>query len=133
MSLAFVWIPRYYETVFYRLTENEIVWRRGVWFKTTGIVPYNRITNIDVTQWPLSRRLKVASLKIQTAGYSAQKTSAEIRIECVENYESLRETIMNYIKSRKPQAVETYEEKVNDRILEEVTKIRQLLEGRSKK
>jgi len=39
--VAFIWIPRYYDTVFYSLTESEIVWRRGVWFKTTGIVPYN--------------------------------------------------------------------------------------------
>ncbi|MEM2082887.1 MAG: PH domain-containing protein [Nitrososphaerota archaeon] len=33
---------------FYKLTEDEIIWKRGVWFKSTGIVPYNRITNIDV-------------------------------------------------------------------------------------
>ncbi len=44
------WIPRYYDTIIYRLTGNEIVWRRGVWFKNTGIVPYNRITNIDIVQ-----------------------------------------------------------------------------------
>ena len=23
------WIPKYYETIVYKLTENEIVWRRG--------------------------------------------------------------------------------------------------------
>ena len=35
------WIRKYYETMVYKLTKDEIVWRRGVWFKKTGIVPYN--------------------------------------------------------------------------------------------
>ncbi|MGQ9781071.1 MAG: PH domain-containing protein [Nitrososphaeria archaeon] len=73
-------------------------------------MPYNSITNIDVTQGPLSRSLRIASLKIQTAGYSAQKASAEIKIEGVEDYEALRDTIMGHVKGEKPQAVETFEE-----------------------
>jgi len=65
------WIPKYYDTMLYKLTEDEIIWRRGVWFKKTGVVPYNRITNVDINQGPISRMLGIASLKIQTAGYSA--------------------------------------------------------------
>ncbi|MBE0517366.1 MAG: PH domain-containing protein [Methanophagales archaeon] len=72
------WIPEYYETMRYKLTANEIVRRRGVWFKQTGIVPYSRITNIDTTQGPISRMLGIAALKIQTAGYSRQQTRAEM-------------------------------------------------------
>ncbi|MEM2661218.1 MAG: PH domain-containing protein, partial [Nitrososphaeria archaeon] len=32
--LVFVayWIPKYYDSIAYTLTENEIIWRRGVWF-----------------------------------------------------------------------------------------------------
>lgn len=67
------WISKYYDTMVYKLTENEVVWRRGVWFKKTRIVPYNRITNIDITQGPIPRKLEIAALKIQTAGYSGQK------------------------------------------------------------
>lgn len=77
------WIPKYYETIVYKLTENEIVWRRGVWFKKTGVVPYNRITNIDIVQGPISRMLGIVSLKIQTAGYSGQ-SPAEIEIKGIE-------------------------------------------------
>jgi membrane protein YdbS with pleckstrin-like domain len=131
---TFTWIPKYYESIFYRLTENEIVWRRGVWFKTTGIVPYNRITNIDITQGPISRNLKIAALKIQTAGYSVQRQTAEIKLEGIENHEELRETIMSYVKGRKPVAVQTFEEERTEvRVLEELTKIRQLLEKQSNK
>jgi len=131
---AFTWIPKYYESMFYKLTENEVVWRRGVWFKTTGIVPYNRITNIDITQGPISRNLKIAALKIQTAGYSGQKASAEIKLEGIVNHEELREAIIGYVKGKKPEAVETFEEERTEvKVLEELTKIRQLLEKQSSK
>jgi len=40
------WIPKYYGTIRYKLDQEEVEWHRGVWFKNTGIVPYNRITNV---------------------------------------------------------------------------------------
>ena len=122
------WIRKYYDTIVYRLTENEIIWRRGVWFKKTGVVPYSRITNIDVTQGPISRKLGIAALKIQTAGYSGQ-ARAEIKIDGIEQFEELRELIMGFVKGKKPIAVETYEEENIDlKILDELVKIRKLLE-----
>ncbi|MEM2928613.1 MAG: PH domain-containing protein [Nitrososphaerota archaeon] len=127
------WISKYYDTIFYKLTEDEIVWRRGIWFRKMGIIPYNRITNIDILQGPISRMLKIASLKIQTAGYSATSHGygglAEIRLDGIEKFEELRELIMGNIRGRKPVAVETYEEEnINLKILNELTKIRELLE-----
>ena len=127
------WIPKYCDSIVYKLTENEIIWKRGVWFKNTGIVPYNRITNIDITQGPISRKLGIAALKIQTAGYSGQQTRSEIRINGIEDFEELREVIMGFVKGKKPVAVETYEEEnIDSRILNEVVRIRKLLEKYSK-
>jgi len=126
--LLLAWARKYYDTIFYKLTENEIIWERGVFIKNTGVVPYNRVTNIDVLQGPIARKYGIASLKIQTAGYSGAKI-AEITIEGIENYEELRDLIISYIKGKPPVAVETYEEKdINARILEELTAIRKLLE-----
>lgn len=128
------WIGKYYNTILYKLTENEMVWRRGVWFKTTGIVPYNRITNIDIEQGPLSRKFGIASLKIQTAGYSVStRASAEIKIEGIEEFEKLRELIMELVRGKKPVAVETYDKEfvkgdINSQVLNELVKIRKLLE-----
>ena len=121
----------------YKLTKDEIM-RRGVWFKKTGIVPYNRITNIDIGQGPISRMLGIASLKIQTAGYSSSsggfESPAEMKIEGVEQFEELRELIMEFVKGKKPVAIETYEEKNIDlKILNELVKIRKLLEKSSEK
>ena len=127
--------PKYYDTMLYKLTQNEIIWRRGVWFKNTGIVPYNRITNIDIVQGPISRSLRIASIKIQTAGYSGPSGSggmlAEIRIEGMEEFEDLRELIMGFVRGKKPMAVEANEEDINLKILDELVKIRELMEKSS--
>lgn len=128
------WIPKYYDTMLYKLTQNELIWRRGVWFKKTGIVPYNRITNIDIVQGPVSRSLGIASIKIQTAGYSGPANGgriAEITIEGMEQFEDLRELIMGFVRCKKPLAVETYEEDINLKILNELVKIRELMEKSS--
>ena len=134
--LALYWIPKYYRTITYKLTGSDMTWRRGVWFRNTGIVPYNRITNIDITQGPVSRALGIASLRIQTAGYSGGQSGArlaEIQIEGVEKFEELREFIMAFVRGKKPVAVETYSEAdAENRMLGELVKIRKLLEKRKK-
>jgi membrane protein YdbS with pleckstrin-like domain len=128
------WIPRYYGTIRYKLTNDEVVWQRGVWFRQTGIVPYNRITNIDTIQGPISRMLGIAALRIQTAGYSGQQTRAEIGMDGIEHFEELRALLMSFIRGKKPAAVETYEaeEKTEatgtGEMLQELVRIRELLE-----
>ena len=105
----------------------------GIQFKKIGVVPYNRIINIDIGQGPISRMLGIATLKIQTAGYSGQ-ARPEIKIEGIEQFEELRELIMEFVKGKKPVAVETYEEEDIDlKILNELVKIRKLLEKSSEK
>ena len=123
------WIPKFFGTIRYRLTRSEMEWRRGVWFRQTGIVPYNRITNIDISQGPVSRHFGIASLKIQTAGYSGSTTkTSEIAIEGVEHFEELREFIMGMVRGGKPVAVETYGKGEGSDVLGELVKIRKLLE-----
>ncbi|NPV50899.1 MAG: PH domain-containing protein [Candidatus Methanofastidiosum sp.] len=125
------WIPKYYSSIFYKMTETEITWNRGVWFKVMGVVPYNRITNIDVKQGPISRGLGLASLKIQTAGYSVSSASgsfSEIKIDGMENYSEIRDILMDRVRGKKPVAVETYETQEQDIIMKEIVKIRKILE-----
>lgn len=129
--IAFIayWIEGYCRSMTYEFSEAEITWRRGIWFKKTSIVPYSRITNIDVEQGPISRILGIASLRIQTAGYSARRPRAELRIEGVKDYEGVRSFILEQIERGKPAAVEVLEEEdVGSRILSELTRIREILE-----
>jgi membrane protein YdbS with pleckstrin-like domain len=127
------WIPLYYATVVYRLTDDEITWRRGVWFRRTGIVPYTRITNVDIVQGPVMRWFRISSLKIQTAGYSAQ-AQAELSLEGIEEPEELREVIMGFVRGTKAAGdatgIETAPRSTDAAILAELRAIRELLETR---
>jgi hypothetical protein len=134
--LLWIWVGLYYESMSYELREDEINWKRGIWFRTTGIVPYNRITNLDVRQGPLMRALGISSLAIQTAGYSGQAVP-EIRIEAIEHAEELRELIRSQVRgcsshddgtgSAKP-VTSPSRVPTDQQILAELQRIRSLLE-----
>ena len=129
------WIPLYYRSISYRLTVTEITWQRGVWFRQTGIVPYNRITNVDIAQGPLMRFFSFSALRVQTAGYSAQ-ARAEIVLNGIEDPKDLQEKIMGFVRRGGPVAVEGEPEAppaAADAVVEELRAIRRLLEGRVEK
>jgi uncharacterized protein len=128
----FAWVELYYKSVWYELREDEMSWKRGVWFQTTGIVPHNRITNLDVKQGPVMRALGISTLAIQTAGYSGQVVP-EIRIEGMEHAEELRDLIRSLVRQTGTQGDGTGSapekpKSTGQKILEELMKIRQILE-----
>jgi membrane protein YdbS with pleckstrin-like domain len=129
------WIPLYYTTVVYRLTDDEITWRRGVWFRRTGIVPYSRITNVDIVQGPVMRWFGISSLKIQTAGYSAQ-AQAELSLEGIEEPEELREVIMGFVRGSKAAGdatgMEAAPRSTDAAILTELRALREVLEAQGR-
>jgi membrane protein YdbS with pleckstrin-like domain len=53
--IILVWIRLYYESMLHELLEDEMSWKRELWFRTTGIVPFSRITNLDIRQGPVMR------------------------------------------------------------------------------
>jgi uncharacterized protein len=134
--IVLVWVRLYYDSMWYELRDDEMSWKRGVWFHTTGIVPYNRITNLDIKQGPVMRALGISTLAIQTAGYSGQANS-EIRIEGMEYAGELRELIRSRVRStsalgdgtggNSPAPTST-----DQKILEELVKIRLVLEQQKK-
>ncbi len=140
-----VWTRLYYATMAYELHDDELRWRRGVWFRTTGIVPYNRITNLDLRQGPVMRWLHISTISIQTAGYSGQAVP-EIRIEAIEHAEELRELLRTAVRACSRggdgtgtggPAVRSAEAPVASTgtsilILDELKKIRMLLEQQKK-
>lgn len=132
---ACIWAPLYYKSVVYHLNDTEMTWKRGVFFRKTGIVPYNRITNVDIVQGPVMRLFGISHLKIETAGGGASKSSAEIQLEGISNPEPLRQLIMDFVRGQKPAAAATgteYKPQTADlqALLDEVAAIRRLLEER---
>ena len=107
LLFVLLWTVLYYKSVVYQLNRTEMTWKRGVWFRKTGIVPYNRITNVDIVQGPVMRLFGISNLKIQTAGYSGSNGSAEIAIEGIEEPEPLRAMIMDFVRGSAPSAAAT--------------------------
>jgi len=131
------WVRLYYVSMWYELRDDEMSWKRGVWFRRTGIVPYNRITNLDVIQGPVMRSLGISTLSIQTAGYSGQAVP-EIRIEGIEHADDLRELIRSQVRRSGMHIDGTGEGSLpvivpaDQKIIEELVKIRTLLEQQKK-
>ncbi len=138
--IFFAWVRLYYQSMWYELREDEISWKRGVWFRTTGIVPYNRITNIDIRQGPVMRALGISTVSLQTAGYSGQAVP-EIRIEGMEHAGELRELIRSLVRRSGAGGDGTggdaarslpVPKNADQAILGELVRIRQLLETQQK-
>jgi len=136
--VAFValWIPKYYSSIRYLFSESEMTVDMGVWWKHKSIVPYNRVTNIDVVQGPLSRRFGLGRVSIQTAGSSAGGAGsshkvAEAVILGVKNSDEVKDFVLARVKRLRPMAVEAGVPEVEDsglRILDELRKIRGILQ-----
>lgn len=136
LAVSLWWVSAYARTVGYRLSDTEIDYRGGVWWRKRATVPYGRITNVEAKQGPLARYFGVGSVAIQTAGMGAQST-AEMTISAVSDYEELKAQLLEFVREepgdgtaseRRRRADDTsgggYEE-----LLAEVRAIREHLDG----
>ncbi len=135
LVVALYWIPKFHSSIKYVLEEDEIVVEKGVWWKTKSMVPYNRITNVNIYQGPISRHYGVGRLSIQTAGFSGVNSSgqktAEADIIGIRNFEETKDAVMSYVKGLKPVAVEAeaeFPKDINREVLEELRRIRKAVE-----
>ena len=137
--LVLYWIERYHASISYTLTDNEIAVHKGVWWKKKGFVPYNRITNVNIVQGPISRSFQLGTVLIQTAGFSGGAGSAggfrpaEAVIFGIKNFEEIKDKVMNFVRGVRPVAVEAQAEvmapiDVSRQILAELKKISKALE-----
>ncbi|KAB1640823.1 PH domain-containing protein [Gulosibacter chungangensis] len=54
----------------YALRQDDIVYRRGIWWSRMVAVPYGRLQLVDINRGPVERMLGLASLKMVTAAAS---------------------------------------------------------------
>ncbi len=136
VGITAYWIPKFHSSITYVLEDDQIIVTKGVWWKKKSFVPYNRITNLNIYQGPISRRFGLGKLSIQTAGFSGTSSSggkvAESVIFGIKNFEEIKDIIMTFVKGAKPVAIEAEAEApskdINLRILQELSKIRKAVE-----
>jgi len=103
------WIPRFCGSVRFVLEDDKVVVVKGVWWRSESFVPYNRITNVNVFQGPISRRFGLGKVSIQTAGFSATSGGggkvAEAVIFGIKNFEEVKDVVLEFVRGRKPVTV----------------------------
>ena len=93
------WIGAYCHTIRYCFTSSEIAWEHGVWFHQTGNVPYNRITDVEIFQGPVSRRFGISLLKIQMASVAGSASYPGLKIHGLTDAVMLKEYILTRMKT----------------------------------
>ncbi|MFC1608345.1 PH domain-containing protein [Candidatus Latescibacterota bacterium] len=102
MVLYALWIPAYFKTLDYCIDKEAVRMSKGVFWKRRVTVPYDKITNVDISQGPLERMYNVGKIHVQTAGAGGpQGANAELRLLGVRNLEDIKETIMEGVRGQK--------------------------------
>jgi membrane protein YdbS with pleckstrin-like domain len=83
---AYAWPPRAYQHTFYRIDEQGIEIRKGVYWRIVINVPRSRVQHIDVSQGPIERRYGLGTLVIYTAGTD----HAKVELSGLEHGRALR-------------------------------------------
>jgi hypothetical protein len=137
VAIVLYWIPRFHASIQYVFEDDKIAVTRGVWWKTESFVPYNRITNVNINQGPISRHFGLGKLSVQTAGFSGTTSHggkvAEAEIFGTKDFEEIKDMIMECVKGQKPEAIEAAAEikpgtSVGQQMLAELRRIRKALE-----
>lgn len=102
------WIPAFYRTASYRFTDDEVEYRRGVFFQQKTTVPYNRITNVGISQGPIERLVNAGAVGIHTAGYGGQM-GPELTIGGVSDFADIQEQVLERVRERPSKATEADE------------------------
>ena len=94
LIIILIWVPAAYKALEYYIEEDSVKMKGGVFWRKYVTVPNKKITNIDITQGPFERFLKIGTVHIQTAGAGGQQgQKAELKIGGVKDMDKIRDTI----------------------------------------
>jgi membrane protein YdbS with pleckstrin-like domain len=139
MSPILLWIPAFYKSLEYIIDRDSVRISKGVFWRKRVIVPYTKITNIDVTQGPIQRTFNIGTIHVQTAGAGGTPgAQAELKLLGIRDTDGLKDTIMERVRGHNTSAPEEAKKKVVQEsdseilrhMLKELTAIHEVLEKR---
>ncbi len=119
-----VWIPRFYDSVLFKVEEDHVYARFGVWWKKEKRVPYNLVSEVRLRQGPLQRRLRLVNIDVFTPATGAMKlelTLFQLDQDVGKEKLLLLRRRVGILSSKERRIIE-------EEILEELRKIRRILE-----
>ena len=75
--LNYLYNAAYTKNFHYKISEDHIVIKHGVFTKIVATIPYSRIQNINIVNGVFDRIFKIFTVKIETAGSSGVVASAQ--------------------------------------------------------
>ena len=98
LIIALIWVPAAYRAIEYYIQQDSVKMKGGVFWRKHVTIPNRKITNIDITQGPFERFLKIGTVHVQTAGAGGQQgQKAELKISGVREMGTIRDAIINNI------------------------------------
>jgi len=98
LIIALIWIPAAYRAIEYFIQQDSVKMKGGVFWRKHVTIPNRKITNVDITQGPFERFLKIGTIHVQTAGAGGQQgQKAELKISGVREMGTIRDAIINNI------------------------------------
>ncbi|MBO3723695.1 PH domain-containing protein [Actinomyces bowdenii] len=85
MAVELWFIPRQVRAMGYALTEDHLLWRQGVMFRSVSVIPYGRMQFVDTSQGPLAARLGIAEVKLHTASAGTDATIDGLPVDQAEH------------------------------------------------
>lgn len=101
-----LYLLAYIKTLRYQLSGDDLRLDSGVFWKKRKVIPLHKITNTNTLQGPLERWFGLGHLNVQTAGHGAS-TSPEGRLLGLEEFERIKEELMQKVRLVKSEAVNT--------------------------
>jgi membrane protein YdbS with pleckstrin-like domain len=93
MAIALVNIV--YKNTTFLVKDDSLTVNKGVFFKFSRTVPFNRVQNVTIFKGPLERRFGISTVNISTAGYGFN------RLQGIGNPELLRDIILKRVTRAK--------------------------------
>ena len=124
MIIIAIWIPKFYESIIFKIEEDHVYARFGVWWRKEKRVPYNLVSEVRLRQGPLQRKLGLVNIDVFTPATGAMKPEVTLfqlpKDLGVEKLSLLRKKV-GILSSRERRVIE-------EEILEELKTIRKILE-----
>ena len=68
-------VQKRYDLTGYALRQRDIIYKTGLLGRSVTTIPFNRIQHCEITEGPIQKSFKLASLKVYTAGGSGSDLS----------------------------------------------------------
>lgn len=126
LAIIAIWLPRFYESVVFRIEEDHLYAKYGVWWKKEKRVPYSLVSEVRLRQGPLQRKLGLANIDVFTPAQGTVRpevTLFQLPYELGLEKMTLLRKKAGILTTRERRSIE-------EEILQELKRIRRLLEER---